>query len=48
MVDSKEMNIKFSEKITQILAAYRKTRERGSISVRGLARLIGKMTVTLW
>ena len=48
MVDSKEMKIRLSEeKATQISTTCRKIRERGFISVRELARLIGKMTATL-
>ena len=48
MVDSKEMKIRLSEhKATQILTACKKIREKGSTSVRELAKLIGKMTATL-
>ena len=48
MVDSMGMKIRLSEeKATQTSTACRKTREKGSASVRELARLIGKMTATL-
>jgi len=48
MVDSREMKIRLSEeKATQIATACRRTRQRGSVSVRDLARLIGKMIAML-
>ena len=48
LVNSREMKIRLTEeKIVQITIACRKAREKGSLSVRELARLIGKMTVTL-
>ena len=47
-VDSKEMKVRLSEeKATQIMSSCTRAREKGSISVRDLARLIGKMTATL-
>ena len=45
LVDSREMKIKLTEeKAVQITTACRKARQKGSLSVRELARLIGKMT----
>ena len=48
LVSSRKMKIRLTEaKIVQITTACRKAREKESLSVRELARLIGKMTATL-
>ena len=48
LVNSQEMSIKLTEeKVAQIATACRRVREAGSLSVRQLARLIGKMTATI-
>ena len=48
LVNSREMRIRLiEEKVGQTTTACRKAREKGSLSVRELARLISKMTATL-
>ena len=48
VVDSKEMSVRLTEeKVAQITATCRRVQQAGSLSLRQLARLIGKMTATI-
>ena len=48
LVDSSEMKIRLTEeKAVQITTDCKRAREEGLLSIRELARLIGKMTATL-
>jgi len=48
MVDSQEMSVRLTEeKMVQITTACKRAQQAGSLSLRQLARLIGKMTATI-